>query len=235
MVYETIKYAVDGNPYHHAEPAPQAQCFNAKIQRRLAEELIDAFEPPTRNDKYLATYRHPAAAWRGFCAGADLSSGANTFDRGPRDAEPVKTPGRWQSRLPIPSCGIAAAWYAAHLPSPQPDRAFNGPAWHRSASPCSSPGIYPHRLRELARSVFWSFPIAASYTRAASSWFCHVIFGISQARVVVLPPPGYFPRRRRSRPSGPARCCRPTSCCPDRARAAGQGHRRKTAPVSVAG
>lgn len=57
--------------------------FNATMQR----ELIEAFQAADTNDDVRAVI--VTGAGRGFCAGADLSSGANTFDRDARRG-PVK-------------------------------------------------------------------------------------------------------------------------------------------------
>jgi enoyl-CoA hydratase/carnithine racemase len=57
--------------------------FNATMQR----ELIEAFQAADANDEVRAVI--VTGAGRGFCAGADLSSGANTFDRDARRG-PVK-------------------------------------------------------------------------------------------------------------------------------------------------
>lgn len=57
--------------------------FNGTMQR----ELIEAFQAADANDEVRAVI--VTGAGRGFCAGADLSSGANTFDRDARRG-PVK-------------------------------------------------------------------------------------------------------------------------------------------------
>ena len=57
--------------------------FNATMQR----ELIEAFDDADRNDDVRVVI--VTGAGRGFCAGADLSSGADTFDRDARRG-PVK-------------------------------------------------------------------------------------------------------------------------------------------------
>ena len=57
--------------------------FNGQMQA----ELIDAFDAADKDDNVRAII--VTGAGRGFCAGADLSSGANTFDRDARRG-PVK-------------------------------------------------------------------------------------------------------------------------------------------------
>ena len=53
----------------------------------MQQELIDAFDAADKDDNVRAII--VTGAGRGFCAGADLSSGADTFDRDARRG-PVK-------------------------------------------------------------------------------------------------------------------------------------------------
>src|ERR1700684_2386481 len=84
MAYETIKYEVAEQILTITLNRPdKLNAFNAAMQK----ELIDAFDHADRDDNIRAII--VTGAGRGFCAGADLSSGADTFDRDARRG-PVK-------------------------------------------------------------------------------------------------------------------------------------------------
>jgi enoyl-CoA hydratase/carnithine racemase len=76
MVYETIKYEVADRILTITLNRPdKLNAFNAAMQK----ELIDAFDAADKDDDIRAII--VTGAGRAFCAGADLSSGADTFDR----------------------------------------------------------------------------------------------------------------------------------------------------------
>src|SRR5882757_613529 len=84
MAYETIKYEVAEQILTITLNRPdKLNAFNAAMQK----ELIEAFDAADQDDNVRAII--VTGAGRGFCAGADLSSGADTFDRGARRG-PVK-------------------------------------------------------------------------------------------------------------------------------------------------
>src|SRR4051812_31547518 len=84
MAYETIKYDVAEQILTITLNRPdKLNAFNAQMQG----ELIDAFDAADKDDDVRAII--VTGAGRGFCAGADLSSGADTFDRDARRG-PVK-------------------------------------------------------------------------------------------------------------------------------------------------
>ncbi|KIZ45664.1 MULTISPECIES: crotonase/enoyl-CoA hydratase family protein [Rhodopseudomonas] len=84
MAYETIKYEVAEQILTITLNRPdKLNAFNATMQ----SELIDAFDKADADDDVRAII--VTGAGRGFCAGADLSSGADTFDRDARRG-PVK-------------------------------------------------------------------------------------------------------------------------------------------------
>jgi enoyl-CoA hydratase/carnithine racemase len=76
MAYETIKYEVDQQILTVTLNRPEKlNAFNATMMN----ELIDAFDKADADDNVRAII--VTGAGRGFCAGADLSSGGDTFDR----------------------------------------------------------------------------------------------------------------------------------------------------------
>src|SRR2546421_1018601 len=84
MTYETIKYEVAEHILTITLNRPdKLNAFNAAMQK----ELIEAFDAADADDNVRAII--VTGAGRGFCAGADLSSGADTFDRDARRG-PVK-------------------------------------------------------------------------------------------------------------------------------------------------
>ena len=84
MAYETITYEISEQILTITLNRPdKLNAFNATMQK----ELIDAFDRADRDDDVRAII--VTGAGRGFCAGADLSSGADTFDRDARRG-PVK-------------------------------------------------------------------------------------------------------------------------------------------------
>src|SRR6195952_4766893 len=84
MSYETIKYEVPEQILPITLNRPDKHnAFNATMQK----ELIEAFDAADADDNIRAII--VTGAGRGFCAGADLSSGASTFDRDARRG-PVK-------------------------------------------------------------------------------------------------------------------------------------------------
>jgi enoyl-CoA hydratase/carnithine racemase len=79
MPYETIQYEVAEQILTITLSRPEKlNAFNATMQR----ELIEAFDAADKDDSIRAII--VTGAGRAFCAGADLSSGADTFDRNAR-------------------------------------------------------------------------------------------------------------------------------------------------------
>src|SRR4030081_1499033 len=79
MAYETIKYEVAEQILTITLNRPdKLNAFNGAMQK----ELIGAFDQADKDDNIRAII--VTGAGRAFCAGADLSSGAETFDRDAR-------------------------------------------------------------------------------------------------------------------------------------------------------
>src|SRR3954463_11299496 len=79
MAYETIKDEIAENILTITLNRPdKLNAFTGTMQA----ELIDAFDRADKDDEVRAII--VTGAGRGFCAGADLSSGGNTFDRAAR-------------------------------------------------------------------------------------------------------------------------------------------------------
>ena len=79
MSYETIKYEVEERILTITLNRPEKlNAFNGAMMN----EMIAAFDAADADDNVRAII--VTGAGRGFCAGADLSSGADTFDRDAR-------------------------------------------------------------------------------------------------------------------------------------------------------
>src|ERR1700748_2510121 len=84
MAYETITYQGEHKTLTVTLTRPdKLTAFTGKMM----EEMIDAFDTPDKDHNIRVII--VTGAGRGFCAAADLSSGANTFDRDARRG-PVK-------------------------------------------------------------------------------------------------------------------------------------------------
>jgi enoyl-CoA hydratase/carnithine racemase len=83
MAYETIIYEVSDNILTITLNRPEK--LNAFTGQMMAE-MIDAFDRADADDNVRAII--VTGAGRGFCAGADLSAGANTFDYETREDRP---------------------------------------------------------------------------------------------------------------------------------------------------
>ncbi len=75
MTYQDIIYRLDDDIVTLTLNRPDK--LNA-FTRRMGEELIDAFGAVDADDRVRAVI--VTGAGRAFCAGADLSGGAKTFD-----------------------------------------------------------------------------------------------------------------------------------------------------------
>ncbi len=151
MAYETITYEVAEHILTITLNRPdKLNAFNATMQR----ELIAAFDAADEDDDVRAII--VTGAGRGFCAGADLSSGADTFDRDAR-ARAGQAAGQRRGRLQRSQCARRRRpGDAAHLQMPEArDRGGERPGGRHRRHHAAGDG-YPHRLgrRALRLCIF---------------------------------------------------------------------------------
>ena len=174
MAYEQITYEVRDQILTITLNRPEKlNAFTATMQR----ELIDAFDNADRDDEVRAII--VTGAGRAFCAGADLSSGADTFDRDARRgpvrrlaegkvdySDPQVRDGGGQVTLRIFKClkPVIAA--------------VNGPAVGIGVTMQLAMDI---RIASEAARFGFVFSQRGIVPEAASSWFLPRIVGISQA------------------------------------------------------
>jgi enoyl-CoA hydratase/carnithine racemase len=109
MAYETIRVDVAENIQTIRLHRPEK--LNA-FTRQMMQDLIDAFAAADADDSVRAVI--VAGAGRAFCAGADLSGGAGTFERSEaiRRRPDVHSRGGWRTAawtIPTWRCATAAA------------------------------------------------------------------------------------------------------------------------------
>ncbi|HWX59846.1 crotonase/enoyl-CoA hydratase family protein [Bradyrhizobium sp.] len=174
MAYETILYEVADNILTITLNRPdKLNAFNGTMQA----EMIDAFDRADQDDNVRAII--VTGAGRAFCAGADLSSGANTFDRDARRgpvkrladgavdySDPNVRDGGGQVTLRIFKClkPVIAA--------------INGPAVGIGVTMQLAMDI---RIASEAARFGFVFAQRGIVPEAASSWFLPRIVGIAQA------------------------------------------------------
>jgi enoyl-CoA hydratase/carnithine racemase len=155
MRYETIALEIeDGIATLTLNRPEKLNAFN----HPMAAEIMDAFDRTDADDAVRAVI--VTGAGRAFCAGADLSAGADTFARGDeRDLGGVVTLRIFESLKPV----IAAV---------------NGPAVGIGATM-----TLPMDVRLASESARFGFPFVRRgiVPDACSSWFLPRIAGISKA------------------------------------------------------
>ena len=165
MEYEQIVYEVADHIATITLNRPdQLNAFTG----RMMYELIDAFDRIDADDDVRAVI--VTGAGRGFCAGADLSSGGDTFAAGGSDVQ-TKVPG-------VPRDGGGLVSLRIYECTKPVIGAINGPA--------VGVGItmtLPMDIRLASESAKFGFVFARRgiLPEAASSWFLPRLVGISQA------------------------------------------------------
>ncbi len=138
----------------------------------MMRELREAFDLVDANDEVRAVI--VTGAGRAFCAGADLSAGANTFNDGEMSSDSgasVRRDGGGTVTLRIFSCNKPVI------------AAINGPAVGVGATMILPMDI---RLASTAARFGFVFTRRGIVPEACSSWFLPRVVGISQAQEWVL-------------------------------------------------
>jgi enoyl-CoA hydratase/carnithine racemase len=174
MAYEQIKYEVSDNILTITLNRPEKlNAFTATMQR----ELIDAFDKSDADDDIRAVII--TGAGRAFCAGADLSSGADTFDRDARRG-PVKRLANGKVDYSDPQARDGGGQVTLRIfKSLKPViAAVNGPAVGIGVTMQLAMDI---RIASVDARFGFVFSQRGIVPEAASSWFLPRIVGISQA------------------------------------------------------
>jgi enoyl-CoA hydratase/carnithine racemase len=174
MTYEQIKYEVSEQILTITLNRPEKlNAFTATMQR----EMIDAFDRADRDDAIRAII--VTGAGRAFCAGADLSAGADTFDRDARRG-PVKrlADGRVDYSDPQVRDGGGQVTLRIFKCLKPVIAAVNGPAVGIGVTMQLAMDI---RIASEAARFGFVFSQRGIVPEAASSWFLPRIVGISQA------------------------------------------------------
>jgi enoyl-CoA hydratase/carnithine racemase len=225
MAYETILYDVADQILTITLNRPEKlNAFTATMQR----ELIDAFARADADDGVRAII--VTGAGRGFCAGADLSSGADTFDRDARRGPVKRHPdGRVDYSDSLVRDGGGQVTLRIFKSLKPVIAAVNGPAVGIGVTMQLAMDI---RIASEAARFGFVFSQRGIVPEAASSWFLPRIVGISQAlewcytgRV--------FPAQEALAGRLVSRVVPPDELLPT-ARALAREIAEKTAPVSIA-
>lgn len=174
MAYETILYDVADNVLTITLNRPdKLNAFTATMQ----QELIDAFDRADKDDAVRAII--VTGAGRGFCAGADLSSGGNTFDRAARGrAAPTKPDGSVDYSNDLVRDGGGRVTLRIFECLKPVIAAVNGPAVGIGVTMQLPMDI---RIASTDARFGFVFSRRGIVPEAASSWFLPRLVGISQA------------------------------------------------------
>jgi enoyl-CoA hydratase/carnithine racemase len=174
MAYQTITYEVAEQILTITLNRPdKLNAFNATMMT----ELIDAFDKADADDDVRAII--VTGAGRGFCAGADLSSGADTFDRDAKRG-PVKrlADGKVDYSDPNVRDGGGQVTLRIFKCMKPVIGAINGPAVGIGVTMQLPMDI---RIASVDARFGFVFSQRGIVPEAASSWFLPRIVGISQA------------------------------------------------------
>lgn len=164
MPYEQITYDVTDGILTLTMNRPDK--LNA-FTRLMRDEFLDAFDRADDDDAVRAII--VTGAGRGFCAGADLSAGAATFDYAKRDLSADKHPDRDGGGL------VTLRIFELKKPI---IAAINGPAVGIGATM-----LLPmdYRIASTGARIGFVFSRRGVVMEAASSWFLPRVVGINQA------------------------------------------------------
>ncbi len=165
MDYTQITYSVDDHVATITLNRPeQLNAFTGTMMR----EIIDAFDQVDADDDVRVVI--VTGAGRGFCAGADLSSGGETFSKGGSDEIPED--------VGIPRDGGGLVSLRIFECTKPVIGAINGPAVGVGVTM-----TLPMDIRLAAESAKFGFVFARRgiVPEACSSWFLPRLVGISQA------------------------------------------------------
>jgi enoyl-CoA hydratase/carnithine racemase len=174
VTYETIQYEIAEQILTITLNRPEKlNAFTAAMQR----ELIEAFDEADKDDNVRAII--VTGNGRAFCAGADLSSGADTFDRDARRG-PIRrlSDGRIDYTDPNVRDGGGQVTLRIFKCLKPVIAAINGPAVGIGATMLLPMDI---RIASDTARIGFVFSQRGIVPEAASSWFLPRIVGISQA------------------------------------------------------
>ena len=215
MSYEEIRYEVEAGVLTLTLNRPER--LNA-FTSTMGHELIDAFDRADADDDVRAVV--VTGAGRGFCAGADLGAGGETFDWRRRGDGADEVP-RDTRRA-----GDAAHLRLRQAGDRRHQRAGGGRRGHDDAADGRAPGRLVRRRWASCSRVAGSCPRPARAGSCRASW-------ASARRWSGWPPGASSTPRRRWRAGWRAACTSPGSCM-GAAVALAREIADQTAPVSVA-
>jgi enoyl-CoA hydratase/carnithine racemase len=164
MEYQEITYDVDDHVATITLNRPdKLNAFTTKMMR----EMIDAFGRTDADDDVRAVI--VTGAGRGFCAGADLSAGGSTFEKGGSDE---------QTSIDVPRDGGGMVSLRIFESTKPVIAAINGPAVGVGITMCLPMDI---RLVSTSAKIGFVFARRGIVPEACSSWFLPRLVGISQA------------------------------------------------------
>ena len=161
MAYETLLTDLDRGVFTLTLNRPER--LNA-LSRQMGDELLDVIEHVDANDEIRAVI--VTGAGRGFCAGADLSGGGGSFDRG-ASAE-AKTHRDEGGLITLRIFDSTKPWIAA----------INGPAVGIGVTMTLPMDI---RIASARARFGFVFTRRGIVPEAASSWFLPRVVGIGRA------------------------------------------------------
>lgn len=166
MAYETLLYELDGPVLTVTLNRPDKLNAYTAV---MGAELTDAFERADADDAVRAIV--VTGAGRGFCAGADISGGANAFDTAAPGSVAFQAPGRARAE----GGGFVGAIFNCRKPS---IAAINGPAVGVGATL-----TLPMDIRICAEGARVGFVFARRglVPEAGSAWFLPKLVGLPRA------------------------------------------------------